>query len=41
LAHFKTVDAIRQASEEQLIAVVNLKVTRAILDHFSDHTSGK
>jgi excinuclease ABC subunit C len=41
LAHFKTVDAIRQASEEQLLAVVNLKVARAILDHFSDHTSGK
>jgi len=41
LAHFKTVEAIRTASEDQLLAVVNLKVARAVLDHFSDSTSGK
>lgn len=34
LAHFKTVDAIRKAPEDQLLAVVNLKVARTILNHF-------
>jgi excinuclease ABC subunit C len=41
LAHFKTVEAIRSASEEQLLAVVNLKIARSILDHFGSSASGK
>lgn len=34
LAHFKTVAAIREASEEALLAVVNKRVAAAILQHF-------
>ena len=41
LDHFKTVEAIRSASEEQLLAVVNLKIARSILDHFGSSASGK
>lgn len=40
LAHFKTVGAIREASEEDLLAVVNLKVAKAVLAHFAN-TSGQ
>ncbi len=35
MEHFKTVDVIRKASEKELLAVVHLKVARAILAHFS------
>lgn len=35
LAHFKTVEAIRTASEEALLGVVNKRVAQAILRHFS------
>lgn len=38
LGHFKTVTAIRQASEKELLVVVNKRVARAILAHF--HSSG-
>lgn len=34
LGHFKTVAAIREASEEALLAVVNKRVAAAILQHF-------
>ena len=40
LAHFKTVDAIRQADETALLDVVNLKVAKAIQAHFAE-ASGK
>jgi excinuclease ABC subunit C len=40
LAHFKTVDAIRQANEAALLEVVNLKVAKAIQAHFAG-ASGK
>jgi hypothetical protein len=36
LAHFKTVDAIRQADETALLDVVNLKVAKAIQAHFAE-----
>jgi excinuclease UvrABC nuclease subunit len=38
LAHFKTVAAIREASEEALLAVVNKRVAAAILQHFRGET---
>ncbi|MBO74095.1 MAG: excinuclease ABC subunit C [Flavobacteriales bacterium] len=40
LAHFKTVDAIRQADEPALLNVVSLKVAKAIQAHFAG-ASGK
>ena len=40
LAHFKTVDGIRKADETALLAVVNLKVAKAIQAHFAE-ASGK
>jgi excinuclease ABC subunit C len=34
MAHFKTILAIRQASEDELLEVVNLKVAKNILKFF-------
>ena len=34
MAHFKTVKAIRQASETELLTVVNLKVAKSIMNYF-------
>mgnify|MGYP002629508006 FL=1 len=36
MAHFKTVIAIRQATEIQLLEVVNLKVAKSIIQHFTE-----
>ena len=40
LAHFKTVDSIRNADETALLEIVNLKVAKAIQAHFAE-VSGK
>ena len=41
LAHFKTVDSIRNADETALLEVVNLKVAKAIQAHFAEVSGSK